>query len=321
MTGRDFAGRAGLWMLLALLVPAACAPAGQPEVELRLGFVTNTASEFWLPARRGCRDAEVDLPGVEVLFRMPAHGTIAEQRQILEELLDLGVEGVALSPVDPARQTDWINGAASRLLLVTHDSDAPSSRRAFYVGSDNRAAGRMAGELIRQALPGGGRVMAFVGSLEARNAEERLRGVQEELRGSGVELVGVMTDPGDRTSRETNVLEVLADDPGIDLLLGLWASNGEAILRAVRRSRRMGTVQIVCFDSSPEILDAVASGEIYGTVVQQPYLFCRESVRLMAERLRPERYRTDSESPLLPPDSKVHIPTLVLTRDNAADFR
>ena len=73
------------------------------------------------------------------------------------------MQGIAISPVDPDNQTQLINETAGKVLVVTQDSDAPNSNRAFYVGTDNVAAGRQAGELIKEALPQGGKIMLFVG--------------------------------------------------------------------------------------------------------------------------------------------------------------
>src|SRR5258705_8683965 len=43
------------------------------------------------------------------------------------------------------------------LFRSTQDSDAPNSNRMFYIGTDNVAAGRQAGELVKEALPEGGK--------------------------------------------------------------------------------------------------------------------------------------------------------------------
>ena len=64
------------------------------------------------------------------------------------------------------------------------------------------------------------------------------------------------------------------------------AYNGPAILNAVRRSGRSGQVKIVCFDEEDETLAGVASGEIFATVVQQPFEFGRQAITRMAQYLQ-----------------------------------
>ena len=122
-------------------------------------------------------------------FKIPSDGTAAEQKRIVDDLLAKGVDGIAISPVDPDNQTGLINDVSQKTLVFTQDSDAPNSSRACYVGTDNVAAGRQAGDLIKEALPQGGKIMIFVGKLDARNAAERLQGIKERLAGSNVQII------------------------------------------------------------------------------------------------------------------------------------
>jgi ribose transport system substrate-binding protein len=76
-------------------------------------------------------------------------GTAADRRRPADQ----GVDAIAISPVDPQNQVALINAAAKRTLVFTQDSDAPDSARTCYIGTDNLAAGRQAGQLIREAIP------------------------------------------------------------------------------------------------------------------------------------------------------------------------
>src|SRR3954447_10184922 len=119
----------------------------------RLAFVTNNASDFWTIARKGVEKADAELADVTAEFKIPSDGTAAEQKRIVDDLLAKGVDGIAISPVDPDNQTQMINDVAKQAIVFTQDSDAPQSERAAYVGTDNVAAGRQAGALIKEALP------------------------------------------------------------------------------------------------------------------------------------------------------------------------
>jgi ribose transport system substrate-binding protein len=121
----------------------------------KLAFVTNNASDFWTIARKGTEKAAKDIPNIEVEFRIPSDGTAAEQQRVIDDLLAKGIHGIAISPVDPANQTQMLNRAADKTLVVTQDSDAPNSNRICYIGTDNVEAGRQAGQLVKEALPNG----------------------------------------------------------------------------------------------------------------------------------------------------------------------
>src|SRR5215204_3223763 len=150
----------------------------------KLAFVTNNASDFWTIARKGTEKADAEFDDVTVEFKIPSEGTAADQKRVLDDLVTTGINGIAVSPVDPANQIQLINELAKKTLVVTQDSDAPNSDRAVYVGTNNVDAGKEAGKLIKEALPNGGKIMLFVGKSDAQNAKERAQGIREELQGS-----------------------------------------------------------------------------------------------------------------------------------------
>src|SRR5688500_3290709 len=205
---------AGLWMLIALMI-LGCSRAGDSPKLLKVAFVTNNAADFWTIARKGCERADSELPDVEVEFKIPSDGTAAEQRRIVDDLVAKGISAIAISPVDPANQTQMINDIAKQALVITQDSDAPESNRACYLGTDNVAAGRQAGELIKEVLPQGGRIMVFVGKMDARNAQERFQGIKETLEGTRVEIIDVRTDDTDRVRAKANVSDTLVKYPEV----------------------------------------------------------------------------------------------------------
>jgi ribose transport system substrate-binding protein len=251
---------------------------------------------------------------VTVEFKLPADGTAAEQKRIVDDLLAKGVDGIAISPVDPANQIAMINDLAKQAVVFTQDSDAPDSDRAAYVGTDNVAAGRQAGNLIKEALPEGGKIMLFVGKTDARNAQERTQGIKESLQGSNIEIIDIRTDDTDRVRAKSNVADTLVKYPEVKALVGLWSYNGPAILNAVRESNKIGQVKIIAFDEEDETLAGVKEGSIYATVVQQPYEFGYQAIKLMAD------YAKGNKSGI-PAGKQIYVPTLVIKGDSVADFQ
>jgi ribose transport system substrate-binding protein len=279
----------------------------------RLAFITNNAADFWTIARKGTEKADAELPDVTVEFRL-GDGTAAAQKRIVDDLLAKGVDGIAISPVDPANQTAMLNDAAKQALVFTHDSDAPDSKRECYVGTDNVAAGRQAGELIKEALPQGGTIALFVGKLDARNAQERLQGIKEAIGGTKIEIIDVRTDDTDQVRAKANVSEMLVGHSDVAALVGLWSYNGPAILNAVRDAGKIGQVKIIAFDEDDETLTGVKGGAIVGTVVQQPFEFGYQSVTLLEKALRGDRSG-------IPASKQVFIPTMVIRQNNVDEFR
>ncbi len=290
--------------------------AGSPPAagkKLKLAFVSNNAANFWTIARAGCDAAAQELGDVEVDFRIPATGSAAEQQQILDDLVARGEDGIAVSPIDPANQVDFLNKIAGQTLLICCDSDAAASKRVCYIGTDNEAAGEQAGQLIKEVLPNGGKIMLFVGFLDAQNAKDRMAGIKKALDGSNIEIVDVRTDDADHVRAQKNAEDALVKNPDLSCLVGLYSYNGPAILNAVRGASKAGQVKIVCFDEDADTLAGVASGDIYGTVVQQPFEFGHQAITRM------DKYLYGDNSQLA--GGKMYIPTQAIKKDNVTDFQ
>lgn len=279
----------------------------------RLAFVTNNASDFWTIARKGVEKADAELADVTAEFKIPSDGTAAEQKRIVDDLLAKGIDGIAISPVDPDNQTGLINDLSKQTLVFTQDSDAPQSARACYVGTDNVAAGRQAGGLIKEALPQGGKIMVFVGKLDARNAQERLQGIKEALAGSNVTIIDTRTDDTDRVRAKSNVADTLVNNPDVAALVGLWSYNGPAIVNAVRDAGKTGQVKIVAFDEEDETLAGIKDGAIFGTVVQQPFEFGYQAIKMMAAV-------KSGDTSQVPANKQKFVETKIIKRDNVEEF-
>ena len=285
--------------------------AGQTK---KLAFVTNNASDFWTIARKGTEKADKEFEDVTVEFKIPAEGTAADQKRLLDDLLATGVDGIAVSLVDPANQTEQINQLAKKALVITQDSDAPASDRAVYVGTNNVDAGKQAGMMIKEALPDGGKIVLFVGKSDAQNAKERSQGIKEALEGSKVEILETRTDDTDQARAKANAADTLVKYPDIAALVGLWSYNGPAILNAVKEANKTGKVKIICFDEADETLAGVKSGEIFGTVVQQPFEFGYQAIKMM-------RSIMNGDKSGIPASKQVFVPTLVIKKDSVDDFQ
>jgi ribose transport system substrate-binding protein len=286
---------------------------GKASRQLKLAFVTNNSADFWTMARRGVEKADGELADVSAEFRLTSDGTAAEQKRIIDDLMTKGVDGIAISPVDPENQTSLINDVAKRALVFTQDSDAPNSDRACYVGTDNVAAGRQAGQLIKEVLPAGGKIMLFVGKLDARNAQDRIQGIKEAIKDTNIQIVDTRTDDTDTVRAKSNVADALAKHSDLKGLVGLWSYNGPAILNAVKDANKIGQVKIVTFDEADETLGGIRDGAIYGTVVQQPFEFGYQAIQLMTQALK-------GDKSFIPSNKQIIIPTMVITKLNVDDF-
>ena len=275
----------------------------------QLAFVTNGPSDYWIICRKGAEAAQRDIPGVNVSFVMPDDSSAATQTRDVDDLLAKGASGIAISPVDPANETMFLNGVAAKTNLITSDSDAPGTKRLCYIGTDNHAAGEMAGGLIREALPKGGKIMLFVGKRDAQNAKEREQGIRDSLAGTDISIIDVRTDDVDHARAKANAADALVKYPDLAGMVGLWSYNGPAILSAVKDAGKVGKVKIIAFDQEDGTIAGLQSGAIFGTVVQQPYKFGYDSIKLLDELSKGDK--SD-----LPVSGMIIVPTQAVTPSN-----
>jgi len=290
---------------LALLMLAGC----HGNDKTPLAFVTNNPSDYWTICRKGTEAASKDLGNVNVQFVMPDDGTAAKQKQQVDDLLSKGVKGIAISPVDPENETPYLNTVAAKTNLITSDSDAAKSNRLCYIGTDNHAAGVMAGGLVKEALPKGGKIMVFVGKSDAQNAKDRITGLRDALKGSNIEILDVRTDDADHARAKQNAADVLTKTPDIAGMVGIWSYNGPAIYSAVKEAGKAGKVQIVAFDQETDTMNGIKDGTIYATVVQDPYKFGYDSIKLLAALAKGDKSG-------LPASKMDIVPTQAIKKDN-----
>jgi ribose transport system substrate-binding protein len=280
---------------------------------LRLGFVTNTAADFWRTALSGVRQGEKDFD-VACEFKIPPDGTAADQQRIVEELMAKGVKGISISPNDSENQVDLINRVAKVMPVVCQDSDCPKSNRLCYVGTNNYKAGLEAGKLLKEVLPHGGKVMFFVGRMDAQNAIDRVNGIRKELEGSGIEILDIRTDLVNRAQAKANVEDAIAKHADLGCLVGIWAYNPPAILSAVKGAGKAGKIPILGFDEEDDTLQGVEDGHIFATIVQDPYQFGYRSIQILAAAAR-------GRDTGVPAGKVVEIPIRVIRKDSVKEFR
>ena len=298
---------------------------GKPSV----AYVTNGIASFWVIAEKGAMDGGKDF-GATVDVRMPPNG-VEDQKRMCQDLLAKGIQGIAISPIDPDNQGDLLAEISQHTNLITHDSDAPDSDRLCYIGMDNYTAGRMCGELVKEALPDGGSVMIFVGRLGQANARLRRQGVIDvlldrepdstrydepgkgELKGDKYTVLDTRTDGFDFGKAKAQAQDAIAKYDDLGCMVGLFAYNPPLMLDAVKEAGKVGQIQIVAFDEDEATLQGIQDGAIHGTVVQNPYKYGYESVRVLTAL-------ANGDQSVVPESGFLDIPARQIRQDNLDEF-
>jgi len=294
----------------------------QGDQQPTIAFVTNQQASFWNIAAVGCRDAAEDF-NVNVDIRFPSEATATKQKQIVEDLLSRGIQGLAISPIDAENQKEMLNSWAGKIPLITHDSDAPATNRLLYIGVDNYQAGRTLGKLIKQAFPAGGSVILTIGRIEQDNAQRRIQGVIDELLdrpaefewrnetgkvvGEKFTILATLLDQGVIQTAKQKVEDALNVYPDVDVIVGLFAYNPPAILQALRQTNKLNQIKVAAFDEDDMTLQGIRDGHVIGTVVQNPYEYGYQSVRVLSDLIK-------GNQTVIPASRYIDVPARAVTR-------
>lgn len=276
-----------------LLFLAACGSESAPTAERATYAVIpkGTTHVFWKAVERGARQAGTDL-NVDVQWKGPlAEDDRAQQIALVQQFTARKVSGIALAPLDRAALLPSVQAArAAGIPVVIFDSalDGEAGRDfATLIATDNRAAGRLAGAELSRLLGGTGEIVMLRYVVGSASTHEREEGALEALRAQA----GIRILSDNRYAGATIGEAKTAALNGIDTLKaakGVFTSNESAtmgMLLALRQEGLAGKVQLVGFDSSPPLVEALKSGEIAALIVQDPRRMGQLSVEAL-ETLR-----------------------------------
>ncbi|CAN5443862.1 sugar-binding protein [soil metagenome] len=297
----------------------------------RIGFVTASADKFWDPVIVGAQAAAKDYRAV-LIVRKPSKGE-GEQSAMISELLKEKVDGLAISPLNAESQAGLLSDVAADTHLVTVDSDCQVFNRLCFVGTDNYGAGRDCGQLIKMAVPQGGRVIISIGSLSKENGQRRRQGlidelldrelmpnrpmdpVSGELKGSKYTVLTTLVDEAGAEEAAQLATDAIKAHPDVDCFACLYGYSTPAVLGVLKQTGKLGKIQLVGFDTLDETLDGIDSGNVFGTIVQNQYRYGYESVRILAAAARGEKRAG------MPAHPTLSFSCQVLTKSSLEDFR
>lgn len=236
---------------------------------------------YWQMVERGATDA-AGVYGIDIECNGPVRNSMEEQIKLLEKAIAAKVDGIIVQGLNDGKFTPVINKAVDHgIPVLTIDTDAPTSKRLAYVGTDNVDAGKRLGQLVVQTTGGRGKIGVIIGSESAESQLQRLSGLRSVVSGyPDLEIVDVRGSNISLMEAIQQAAEMLSSHPEINMMVGTSATDALGILQAKKSLKRSG-LKIVGFDDLQETLDAIANGEMEATVAQQPYLMGETSVRLL----------------------------------------
>ena len=252
---------------------AATAGKSAPE-GAKYAYMTNNTSPFWTAAQAGVEAASNDL-GVPIVFQSPTGSDLlSQQLSMLETLVNDGYTGITFSSIDRQAPKSIIERAVGQgIHVLTMDSDATGSARSMYIGMSDYDAGRAAGEAALEII-GKGKVVGLVGFATAQNAQDRIAGVNDVLKGTELEMVEVLLDdvkPEVALSNAQTAIQKYGEE--LAGFITFYSYDGPAACQAVKQAEQIGTLKIVAFDAEPETQACTQEGVIQAMIGQRVFFY------------------------------------------------
>ena len=273
-------------LLAALLAPAiagcAALPATPPPPVPKIVVIGKSMNPYWTNVEKGVLAAGADL-GVDATLFVPPQENVAAQIQLMETYIAQRVTGIAIAPSNPEALEQVMRKAAAAGIIVTTLDTPPvaGSVSGAYIGTDNYAAGRIAGETMARLLPAGGKVGIVRGSDTALNALQRTDGFTAAIEGKDIEALPPLNDREDAAVALQLSNSILLTHPDLAGAYGVYAYNGPAWATAISEAKAAGEIKVVCFDATSDSINGIKTGAIDAVIAQREYDMGYQSVQMI----------------------------------------
>jgi ABC-type sugar transport system substrate-binding protein len=304
------------WTIATAVVSAlvfAGGVAGAEPAPVRVGVVLKSLDNpFFVAMYEGVR-AESRHRGAQASVRAAAgYSDIDGQAALLRALVAGKRDCYVANPITPTNLIAALHGVRRPIINVDSPIDKKAANRAgvhirTFIGTNDFAAGRMAGVKMATLLRRKGTVALLDGIAGSINSRLRLNGFERGIRGTNMRVVARVNADYARTTAEVAAARILHTHPHIS---GFFAANdlmALGVADAVRAAGKIADVKIIGVDGITEALDAVRSGSISATVSQYPFVMGEMAVEACVAAARGARLPV-----------KVDSPVAVVTKTNVA---
>jgi ribose transport system substrate-binding protein len=260
----------------------------KPDKPFKLALIVKTRNNPFFTPMIKAAEAEAKSLGVSLETLSPAQETDKERQfSIVQDVTAKGVDAILIAPADSKGIVPALKAAADKgILIVNIDNrvDAPTAKAAGlnlggYVGADNEAGGKLAGEEMVVVLKSAGKAAMLEGIRGTDNAEARKRGFVSAVKGR-LDMVASDSAEWDTAKAYAKFQSMLAAHRDIN---GLFCANDKMALgamKAIKEAGQQSRITVIGYDNIPDVKPYLKNGEMEATIEQHPDLMGRYGVEM-----------------------------------------
>ncbi|NLW12128.1 MAG: substrate-binding domain-containing protein [Clostridiaceae bacterium] len=264
-----------LIILLPAIVSVGCTARQNTPWDIAV-LVKTRESDFFQTVRTGAEAASKEFNATISFYGPEKENEIDEQIEMLEQLIERKPDAILLAAADYYKLADAVKKAIdSGIPVITIDSGVDATGVSSVIETDNIAVGAKIGNAMAEAVGGRGKVLLINFVAGTSTAEARQQGFLDAVSAySSIEIADIVFSNSQESLARELVLDYVAEDPEINIVVGLNAHStigaGRAILD-LQQSNTADKIRLFGVDLTPEEVLHLDRGTLEATVIQNPY--------------------------------------------------
>lgn len=258
--------------MLAVSMMASLSACGEKDDSKQIRIIGKTQkSVYWDVVNAGASAAGEEL-GYNVEYVAPEdESDIDGQISLINKAVEDKIDGIVIAPINADDMNNAMqNAQESGVAVITIDSKS-SLDDMVYIGTDNYAAGKIAGTEASKMLDGSKKV-AIIALTEESTLSVRWHGFEDAVASdSGIKIVETTYCNSDKETARQQASELIDKYPDLEMICGVNQTTTLAICETIEEKGLGGKIKVVGYDASEAEVEYINNGILTGTIVQNPY--------------------------------------------------
>jgi ribose transport system substrate-binding protein len=247
--------------------------------QLKVGLSMNTLNNPFFVAVKEGAEAQAKEKGVDLVIT-DAQNDPGKQLADVENLLQQNIDVLIIDPTDSDAIAEAVKKANdAEIPVFTIDRNSNGGEVVTHIGFDALLSGNIAGNFLKDALGGEGKIVEIQGILGTNVGQLRSEGFNQIMSETpGFEVVAQQAANFDRGEAMKVMEDILQSQPEID---GVYAANDEmalGALAAIEAAGRLDEITIIGCDAVDPAIEAIKSGKLEATIAEPPFFLGKEAI-------------------------------------------
>lgn len=249
----------------------------------------DSIDQHWVSVDKGAKKAAEELGNVEYKWMAPDKKDDAQQIERINNAIADGAQAIMIAANGPDAIAASLEDAKSKGIKIIYvDSPAKVEATATFA-TDNKAAGKTAGEEMLKALEAAGKKDGKIGIVNVNSSTnsclQREEGFREAFNGKNYELLQTQYSEGDAVKSQD-----IADNYITEGAVGIFGANEGSTVGVGNAIKGSGKKDIVGvgFDKSDSILSLIKDGSLLCAMAQNPDVMGYEGVKAAVKAIKGE---------------------------------